>query len=117
MRLVRNSNAQTLVPRLELAGTFWARTKGLLGRRELQADGGLWILHCNSVHTFFMHFAIDLIFLSGAMEVTKTLARVRPGRVVLPVWRATSVIELPEGFLAKNPIRVGEKLNVDPALS
>ena len=41
----------------------------------------------------------------------------RAGRVVLPVWRASSVIELKAGFLDSHPLRIGEKLHVDPALS
>lgn len=112
-----NRESQTLVPRLEVADTLWTRTKGLLGRSSLAADQGLWIHRCNSVHTFFMRFAIDLVFLNREMVVTKTFSRVSPGRMIWPVWRATSVIELSEGFLEKHPIRVGDKLHVDTALS
>jgi uncharacterized membrane protein (UPF0127 family) len=108
---------QTLLPRLEVAESSWARMKGLLGRSHLAEDQGLWIKRCNSVHTFFMKFTIDLVFLNRDMEVKRTFKRVRPGRMVWPVWGAHSVIELSEGFLEKHPLKVGEKLHVDSSLS
>lgn len=111
------TSQKVLVPKLEVAATMWTRNKGLLGRKDLPADQALWILRCNSVHTFFMNFAIDLIFLDKKMTVQKTVANVPPGRVVWPVWKASSVIELPSGFLENNPIRVGEVLHVDPTIS
>jgi uncharacterized protein len=116
MRL-RMESGQTLPAEIEVAKSLWSRTKGLLGRSHLPPDQGLWILRCNSIHTFFMKFPIDLVFLNRKMEVTKTISKVGPGRFIFPVWRASSVIELSEGFLEAHPLRVGEKLHVDTALS
>lgn len=117
MKLTNASTGQVLVSNLEVASNFWTRTKGLLGRDGLSEDQALWILRCNSVHTYFMKFSLDLIFLNKKMVVVDTGTNVRPGRLVLPVWRATSVIELKSGFLEKNPVRIGEQLHVDHSLS
>ena len=117
MRLVNKTTGKTLISRLEVAGTFWSRNKGLLGRKHLSSDQALLIPRCNAIHTFFMKFPIDLVFVNRKMVVTKTMTRVKPGRVVLPVWRAWSVIECCEGFLTENPVRVGEELHVDHSLS
>lgn len=117
MKLLSASSGKVIVPNLEVAASLWQRTKGLLGRPSIPSDYGLWILRCNSIHTFFMQFPIDLIFIDRNMQVTKTVAGVRPGRLVLPVWRASSVIELQEGFLQRHPVSIGEKLNVDNPLS
>jgi len=106
-----------LVPRLEVATSFWARAKGLLGRRELPVGSALWIKPCNSVHTFFMKFPIDLIFLDRDLRVVKTHANVPAGRLTLPLWSATSVVELPAGVLAGLNVQPGEQLHVDPAVS
>lgn len=114
-KLMRAS--QVLLPHLEVADTRWTRARGLLGRSHLPADQAMLILNCNNIHTFFMKFPIDLIFLNRKMEVTKTVPRVKPGRIVLSMLRSKHVIELSEGFLEKNPVKVGEKLHVDPALS
>ncbi|NJL24647.1 MAG: DUF192 domain-containing protein [Calothrix sp. SM1_5_4] len=113
---MNKTDNRTLVPRLEVASTLWTRTKGLLGREELPEGAALWILRCNSVHTFFMNFAIDLIFINRRMVVTKTVSRVPPGRLVLPVLGASSVIELPAGFLETHPVKIGDELHVDSAL-
>ena len=109
--------AETLVPRLEVADRMWSRTVGLLGRQQLPDEEALWIHRCNSVHTFFMQFAIDLVFCDRDLRVKKTCARVQPWRLVWPVWGATSVIEFNAGFLDRHPLAVGEKLHVDTALS
>src|SRR5665213_4569465 len=108
MRLTVESTNATLLENLEVADTLWSRTKGLLGRTHLNADCGLWILRTNSIHTFFMKFSIDLVFLNKKMVVTKVISGVKPGRLILPVWRASSVIELKAGFLEAHPLRVGE---------
>jgi uncharacterized membrane protein (UPF0127 family) len=117
MKLMNKTTKQVLIPKLEMAASLWARTKGLIGRDHLPKDQALWILRCNSIHTFFMKFPIDLVFIDRDMIVRKTFKGVGPGRVVLPVWRAKSVIEFSDGFLTNNPISVGEQLHVDNSLS
>ncbi len=117
MRLVHSSTRQTLVPNLEVASTFFARARGLLGRDSLKETDALWISPCNNIHTFFMRFAIDLIFMNRDLVVTKTVPHVGPGRLVFASWGTASVIELKAGFLEKNPVKVGDRLHVDPALS
>lgn len=116
-RLMFKNRKQVLVEKLEVADSYWSRLKGLLGRRDLAADRGLWITRCNSVHTFFMHFPIDLIFVDDDFVVVKTVGHVRPGRMVWPVRKARSVIELRGGFLDQNRVEVGERLHVDHSLS
>jgi uncharacterized membrane protein (UPF0127 family) len=113
VKLVHAATKQTLIPRLEVAASMWPRMRGLLGRDGLAGDEALWIQRCGSVHTFFMKFPIDLIFLDREMVVTKTFAKVVPFRLIWPGFRADSVVELQAGFLEKNPVRVGDKLHVD----
>lgn len=116
MRLLNSSNS-ILVEKLEVADTFWSRTRGLLGRSGLSHDEALWIKRCNSIHTYFMKFPIDLIFLNRKMEVTRTIPNVKPGRLIWPVWSASSVIELASGFLETRPLKIGERVHVDTSLS
>lgn len=116
-KLYSKKTSKTIVPKLEVASALWPRMKGLLGRDQLAPDQALWIHRCNSIHTFFMRFPIDLIFVDRHLVVRKTVKQVPPWRIVLPVWRASSVIELSAGFLDNNPISVGEQLYVDHPLS
>jgi uncharacterized protein len=117
MRLTRADQKTVLLANLEVADTLWTRTKGLLGRNRLEDGHGLWIKRCNNIHTFFMKFPIDLVFLNRKMMVTKTLKGVPPGRLIGPVFSASSVLELQAGFLETHPIATGETLHVDTALS
>ena len=81
--------------RARVARTFAERARGLIGTKSLAADEGMLILKCNAIHTFFMSFAIDAIFLDKDDKVVKTVRNIRPGR--LWVWggfRASKVLEV-----------------------
>ena len=78
----------------EVAGSFAARAKGLIGRRGLEPGHGLLIPKCNCIHTFFMRFPIDATFLDRGGNVVKVVRNVRPWRPwVWGGWRAASVLE------------------------
>ena len=117
MTLSNRTTGETLIPQLELARTLAARNRGLLGRAHLPPDRALWIWRCNWVHTFGMKFAIDLVYVNKKMQVKKTVSRMRPGRLGMPVWTASSVIEFSAGFLEKHAVNIGDTLHVDPAVS
>lgn len=112
VQLMNKTKNQSLLARLEVAESFFARGKGLLGREKLDPDQGLWIKPCNNIHTFFMKFSIDCVFIDKQMKVQKVVANVSPWRLVGPVWKAYSVIELPSGFTSKASIEVGDQLYV-----
>lgn len=78
----------------EVAETFFERARGLIGHAPLASGEGLWIPHCNCVHTCFMRFAIDVTFFDRRGEKVKVVRNVRPWRLwVWGGWRAASVLE------------------------
>jgi uncharacterized membrane protein (UPF0127 family) len=114
---VKNRERGTvLATRLEVADSGSKRTKGLLGRDGLVMGEGLWIVPCESVHTFFMRFPIDLVYLDRKNKVKKVRNSVGP-------WRASaclsahSVIELPAGTIRKTLTAVGDTLELEPSTS
>ena len=107
INLTRNSE---LADRLEIAGSGGDRRKGLLGRESLRVGDGLWIVPCEAVHTFFMRFAIDLVYLDRKHRVVKTKENVRPWRLSACL-RAHSVLELPVGSIHKSRTIPGDILN------
>lgn len=115
MELRRNENNQVLVPRLEVAEGINARSKGLLGRSDLAADAGLWIHRCNSIHTWFMRFAIDCVFVDRELRVVAVKENVGPWRMTWPAWGASSVVEVKAGVARTWNLKVGEKLDVGAA--
>jgi len=113
MKLVRD-NGSLLFSDLVLAKTFWQRTVGLLNRRELSPHEALWIRKCNWIHTFFMKFAIDCIFLDEKGSVKKIYHNVQPWRLAGPAWGADSVIEIAAGQALQKNVNVGETLICGP---
>ena len=84
-----------------------SRRQGLLGRRGLAAGEGLVLAPCSSIHTAFMRFPIDLVFVARDGRVLKTAVAVRPWRIRL-AWRAFAVVELPAGSLEHSGTAPGD---------
>jgi uncharacterized protein len=79
--------------------------RGLLGRRGLESGEGLLLRPASSVHTLFMRFPIDVVFLGGDGEVLKVARRVPPWRTV-GCRGAKAVVELPAGEAGRRGVRV-----------
>jgi uncharacterized membrane protein (UPF0127 family) len=110
--LVRNLTRQTeLASNLEIADTAAKRNKGLLGRRSLPKGEGLWIVPCESVHTFGMQFPIDLVYLDRKHRVKKVRSAVRPWRISACL-SAHSILELPSGTIVATQTEKGDLLEV-----
>jgi hypothetical protein len=97
----------------EVAKSSTARQKGLLGRSGLPDGGGLWIIPCESVHTFFMKFPIDLIYIDRKKRVKKVRHNVRPWRLSACL-SAHSIIELPVGAAQSSKTVPGDQLDITP---
>lgn len=112
MTLSSRTRQTTLLRDLEIAESFFARGRGLLGRASLGPEQGLWIRPCNNIHTWFMKFPIDCVFVDRGLTVRSLREHVQPWRMVMPQWKAHSVIEMPAGSISRLGIRVGEVLDV-----
>jgi uncharacterized protein len=105
--ITRNTVIATAV---EVADSSAKRSKGLLGRKGLDPGTGLWIVPCEAVHTFWMKFPIDLIYLDREQRIRKLRSNV-------PAWRlsgclsAYSVLELPSGTIFESHTQTGDKLD------
>jgi uncharacterized membrane protein (UPF0127 family) len=98
-----------LVSRLEVADRAWKRAIGLLGRRSLAADTGLWLEPCSGVHTLAMRFPIDLLFLDREGRAIRLVESLPPWRFCGPVRGGRVVVELPAGTLAARAVRPGAR--------
>lgn len=85
---------RVLAARVLRADTAFARAKGLLGHDALEPGEGMWIAPCAVIHTFFMRFAIDAVFLDGDGRVSWIVENLRPWRLSPWVPGARSVLEL-----------------------
>ena len=81
-----------------MAQTFFKRLKGLLGRKFLNPGQAIILVPCNSVHTFFMRFPIDVLFVDKNYKVLKILPGLSPHKISAVYWGSSKVIELPAGI-------------------
>jgi len=113
----RSRNREVAVSRLgavvcercSVAESPLTRMKGLLGRNELPAGEGIWLRPCGSVHTAFMRFAIDVVFLDREGRVVRVVGGLRPWRAV-GARGSPSVIELAAGECERRGIAEGDVL-------
>lgn len=99
-----------VVPDLMVADRMFKRMRGLLGRKMLEPADGLWITPCNSIHMFFMRFAIDAVFIDKNGYVVRVHHHLQPWRMARGGKHAHSVFELPAGRAGQFNIRVGDRL-------
>jgi uncharacterized protein len=106
---LKRENGEVVVDQCVVADTPVSRMRGLLGRDELRPGEGLLLRPASSIHTFFMRFPIDAVFLDAGLRVLGISDDLHP-------WRAASrrgaraVLELPAGESARRELRVGDQL-------
>lgn len=102
---------EPVAEQVEMATGPWARMKGLMFRDSLEGRDGLLIRPCNSIHTFFMRFPIDVVFMCREGKVLKIVRNLPPWRLTNLVWGAWSVLEMSAGALPAD-VAVGDRLEV-----
>ena len=112
IRVLNVTRNTQLAQNAQLAGDGRHRRKGLLGRECLPDGEGLWIVPCEAVHTFWMRFPIDLVYLNRRHQVVKIRTDVRPWRLSGSL-RAHSVLELPAGTIRKSQTMPGDLLSLE----
>jgi uncharacterized membrane protein (UPF0127 family) len=109
---VRNAAGDVVCERCEVPKSSFARARGLLGRSGLEPGDGMLIDAAPSVHTFFMRFPIDVVFLDRDWKVVRVVDRLRPWRVA-GARRAVAALELPAGAAAEAGIEEGDVLSLE----
>lgn len=110
--MLRNLRSNQIISdQVEVASHFGTRFMGLMGKRMLAKEKCLLLTRCNSIHTCFMRFTIDVVFLDKDMKVVAIKEQVKPWRFTWPVMSARSALE----FSAQNigsQMKLGDQLHV-----
>ena len=112
--LVHRQTSQTISSLVEVAATRRTRRRGLLGRKTMDASEALIIAPCFAIHTAFMQFAIDVVFIDSRGRVLKIVRELPPWRMAIAP-RAHAVIELAAGALKSRVLKVGDAVDLAPA--
>ena len=110
-KLIVNLTRRNVVCVGELADRPLVRMRGLMGRGGLPAGEGLLLRPAPSIHTAFMRFPIDAVFLDRSLRVLAVVERLRPWRTASK-RAARAVLELPAGEAARRDVRVGDRLEL-----
>ncbi|MFC1704594.1 DUF192 domain-containing protein [Candidatus Omnitrophota bacterium] len=113
MKIINQTRNTLLADNATLARTFLARIKGLLGKKGLKENHALIIQPCNSIHTFFMRFVIDVIFLDKQHKVVGLRESMPPGRISRIYPQAHTVVELPAHVIRSTRTQIHDVLGIE----
>lgn len=97
------------INKIQIATSLSAKTFGVMGWKSFDGKNGLLLTNTNSIHTFFVRFPLDLIFLDSGMTILR-LVNLKPFRVSPIVWKAKHVLEMPTGSITKYSLKAGDKI-------
>ena len=112
MKVINKTRQTILAENAAIAKTPLTRMIGLLNRKAFEPGEALIIRPCNSIHTFFMRFPIDVIFVDANNRIIKTISRMRPFRISGIYLNALFTIELPAGTLDKTSAQTGDYITI-----
>lgn len=110
--LLNKSKKTQLSNKVVSANSFTERLVGLIGRRSMDINETLWISQCNWIHTLFMRFSIDVIFVDDQLIVCDIKQNIRPWKLSSPVFKAQSVFEFSAGTISSKKVNIGDQLYV-----
>lgn len=112
---VFNASKQTVVAeRVSVASSVWQRGRGLMLRSSLEPGSGLLIDPCSSIHSMWMRFPIDVLYVSSADVVVRVAEAMPPWRIGPLFTGAAYVVELPAGSAAASRTEAGDQLTYEP---
>jgi hypothetical protein len=122
LTIVNQSRDDSVVcERTEVADTLWRRMRGLLGRASLSAGSGMLFRGESSIHSAFMRFEFDAVFMDRDLRVVGLAERIPPWRV-RAAKRSRNILELAAGEISRTGVAIGDQLaeirsrDADPAI-
>ena len=108
MMIVNITRGTLIAGRVNVATSFWRRSRGLIGRRSLSVGDALILRPCIAVHALFVSIPLDVLHLDKNGRVLRVLPFFQPWRIGPIVWRSRTVIELPAGTVARTDTVIGD---------
>ncbi len=110
MKLINKTKNKILAENIEVANNPVKRIMGLLGRSSLERGKGLHIIPCNNIHSLFMKFSFDAIFIDKKNKVKNLSEKIPPWTWAKFCFSANSVIELPAGTISETGTEIEDEL-------
>jgi hypothetical protein len=106
------TTGEVIAENVRIADGWWERFAGLIPRKVVDPDEGLWFRDCWAIHTLLMRAKIDVIFLDDHERVVRTFARVKRNRPAIACFGARNVVELGAGALEGRDLLPGDRLEL-----
>ena len=110
-RITVKSDGRMIAKKALLADSFFKRFKGLMFGEKMEGYDALVLKPCNSIHTFFMQYSIDVIFLDKELRIIKIKRNLQPWRITPMYFSSNQVVEFVGGHLDRN-LKKGDELEV-----
>lgn len=110
IRVENETRGTALGDSIQVAENLVTRVVGLLRHTTLAPGEGLWIVPCNSIHSFWMKFRFDAIFVDKNHVVVGIISDMARGRISRVYSKAHGVLELPSGTAAATKTQIGDQL-------
>ncbi len=110
LKLIHVGTGQVIAQQVSIAQTFFKRLKGLMFTRELPQGHALHLTPCRSIHTFFMNYSIDVLYLNEQWRIVYTEEHVAPRKFGKQCPEAISVVELTAGSIQHYGLEVEDEL-------
>jgi uncharacterized membrane protein (UPF0127 family) len=117
IRIENLTRGTLLGNRIELADSWWRRSRGFLGRAQPGKGEGILLVPCNAVHTFGMKFDLDLVFVGTTGGVLAVVEQLQPWKKSGRVRGCRYVLEVPAGTIRDTGTTVGDTFSWAPATS
>ena len=98
---------------IKIADSPISKGLGLIGRKGFREYNGMLLKNANAIHTFFVRFPIDVVFLDRDFKVLKIVEKLSPFRFSPIVWKAKHILELPQNSIKSHSLKVGDKLALE----
>jgi len=113
MKITNLTNNAVLADRALVADTFWKRLVGLLNRDSLEKGEALILKPSSSIHTLFMRFSIDVLFLDKNNKIIGLLSVFKPFRFSPVYFGVSSAIEFPAGTFQLTQTKLGDSIKIE----
>jgi uncharacterized protein len=112
IKIINLTKHQVLAEHVLLSTTFLRRLKGLLGYKSLEENQAMILRPANSVHTFFMRFPIDVLFVGRNNIVVKAVKNMGSFKITRIYFKSAFVIEFPAGLINATQTAEGDYLQI-----
>lgn len=109
MKCFNLTTGKVIARDLKMVDTFFGRLRGLLATTSLKEGSGIILKPCTQIHTFFMLYSIDVIFVDKDFKVLNVIENMKPWRISALLLKSLYAVELPSGTL-KGSVNSGDKI-------